>query len=72
MLALLAATGLLLVGIWTSQPVFFFTAGSMVLIGVAEVMGVYNPSVARAAKWVGRFGVTITALYIVFLLLFGT
>ena len=46
-------------------------AGSMLFIGVAEVLSSRLPNLARAAKWVGRIGVLIAILYILIALLPG-
>ena len=70
-MSLLTAVGFILIGLWLEQPVFFFMAGSILFIGVAEVLSSRLPNLARAAKWVGRIGVLIAILYILIALLPG-
>lgn len=71
MISVLTAVGFLLMGLWTEQPVFFFMAGSILLMSVAEVLSLRCPSLAHGVKWVGQIGVLIAILYILIVLLPG-
>ncbi len=68
-ISLLTAVGFVLIGLWSRQPVYFFMAGSVLFIGVAEVLSPHRPKLARAAKWIGRIGVLMAILYILIVLL---
>ena len=70
-MSLLTAVGFMLIGVWMKQPVFFFMAGSILFIGVAEVLSSRLPNLACTAKWVGRSGVLIAILDILVFLLPG-
>lgn len=70
-ISFLTAVGFVLIGLWTEQPVYFFMAGSVLFISVAEVLSSRRPNLARTAKWVGRIGVLIAILYILIILLPG-
>lgn len=70
-MSLLTALGFILIGLWMEQPVFFFMAGSVLFIGVADLLSSRLPNSARTAKWVGRIGVLIAILYILIVLLPG-
>lgn len=68
-ISLLTAVGFALIGLWSGQPVFFFMAGSVLFISVAEVLRPHRPNLARGAKWIGRIGMLIAIFYILIFLL---
>ncbi len=70
-LSFLTAVGFVLIGVWSRQPVFFFMAGSILLIGVAEVLSPRRAVLSRGVKWTGRIGVLVAIFYILIILLPG-
>ncbi len=67
-LALCIALALVLTGMWIGQSAFYVMAGFVVMIGLADIIGLLRPGLARLITWAGRAGVIATALYLVFVL----
>ena len=63
LIPLLTAVGFAVIGLWSGQPVFFFMAGSVLIISVAEILSPHRPNLARGAKWTGRIGMLLAIFY---------